>query len=131
MFSHIFVGTHDVERAKRFYDAALAVLGAAPGTIGTNKTGQRRVAYRHDGATFCATEPIDGQPATVANGGTVGFRCASPEMVDAFHAAAVAHGGTSIEDPPGWREGASGRLYLAYVRDPDGNKLCALHRPAA
>lgn len=131
MFSHIFVGTRDVERAKRFYDAALAVLGAPPGTIGQAKTGHRRVYYRHDGATFCAGEPIDGQPATVANGGTIGFRCASPEMVDAFHAAAVAHGGVPIEDPPGWREGSFGKLYLAYMRDPDGHKLCALYRPVA
>lgn len=131
MFSHIFVGTNDVERAKRFYDAALATLGAAPGAISTTPTGQRRVYYRHEGATFCASEPINGEPATVANGGTIGFRCASTEMVDAFHAAAVANGGTSIEDPPGWREGASGRLDLAYVRDADGNKLCAVHRPAA
>ncbi|MCS6996640.1 MAG: VOC family protein [Casimicrobiaceae bacterium] len=130
MFSHVFVGTNDVERAKRFYDAVFAVLGGAPGTIGTNKTGQRRVIYRHDGATFAATEPINGQPATVGNGGTIGFRCSSEEQVKAFHDAGVAAGGTSIEDPPGWREGSAGRLYLAYLRDPDGNKLCALYRPA-
>ena len=130
MFSHVFVGSSDIERAKRFYDAVLGVLGAAEGIRGAAKTGQPRVYYRHDGATFCVCMPIDGQPATVANGGTIGFRCSSPEQVDAFHAAAVASGGRSIEDPPGWREGSSGRLYLAYVRDPDGHKLCALYRPA-
>jgi catechol 2,3-dioxygenase-like lactoylglutathione lyase family enzyme len=87
-----------------------------------------RLFYRHDGATFCVTEPINGEPATSANGGTIGFRCSSPEQVREFHDVAVAHGGTSIEDPPGPRESNLGALHLAYVRDPDGNKLCALHR---
>jgi catechol 2,3-dioxygenase-like lactoylglutathione lyase family enzyme len=75
------------------------------------------------------TRPIDGQPAHNANGGTIGFNFDSPEEVDAWHAAGVAAGGTPCEDPPGYREGGFGRLYLAYLRDPDGNKLCGLHRP--
>lgn len=129
MFSHVMVGTNDIERSKRFYDAVLGVLGAGDAIPNTNATGQRRLFYRHDGATFCISEPIDGRPATCANGGTIGFRCASPEQVRQFHDVAVAHGGTSIEDPPGPRAGAAGVLHLAYVRDPDGNKLCALHRP--
>jgi catechol 2,3-dioxygenase-like lactoylglutathione lyase family enzyme len=74
------------------------------------------------------TPPINGAPATGANGGTVGFSADSPAAVDAWHQAGVAHGGTAIEDPPGERQGASGALYLAYLRDPDGNKLCAVHR---
>jgi catechol 2,3-dioxygenase-like lactoylglutathione lyase family enzyme len=78
---------------------------------------------------FMVTDPIDGQPATRGNGSTVGFTFDTPEEVDAWHAAGVAAGGTSIEDPPGWREGAFGKLYLAYLRDPDCNKLCGLHRP--
>jgi catechol 2,3-dioxygenase-like lactoylglutathione lyase family enzyme len=67
----------------------------------------------------------------VANGATIGFKCASPEQVVAFHDAAVAAGGVSIEEPPGLRDNGVGPLYLAYVRDPDGNKLCALHRVKA
>ena len=129
MLSHVMVGTNDIERARRFYDAVLGVLGAKPPHVDVNKTGQTRLFYRHDGATFCVTQPIDGQPATAANGGTIGFKCASPEQVRQFHDAALANGGSSIEEPPGLREGKLGALYLAYVRDPDGNKLCALHRP--
>jgi catechol 2,3-dioxygenase-like lactoylglutathione lyase family enzyme len=129
MFSHVMVGTNDVERAKRFYDAVLGVLGVGEPARNMNKTGQQRLFYRHEGGTFCVSEPIDGEPATVSNGATVGFRCASPEQVEAFHRVALAHGGTAIEEPPGLREGSMGGLYLAYVRDPDGHKLCALHRP--
>lgn len=129
MFSHVMVGTNDIERSRRFYDAVLAVLGAGEPIRNTAGTGHNRLFYRHDGSSFCVSEPIDGKAATIANGGTIGFKCASPEQVQAFHDAAVAHGGTSIEDPPGLREGKMGALYLAYVRDPDGNKLCALYRP--
>ena len=129
MFSHVMVGSNDIERSKRFYDALLAVLGAGLPLRNQNNTGQMRLFYRHDGGTFCVSEPINGEPATFANGGTVGFKCASPEQAKQFHDTAVAHGGTSIEGPPGLREGKLGTMYLAYVRDPDGNKLCALHRP--
>lgn len=129
MFSHVMLGTNDIDRSRRFYDAVLGVLGVGEPASNTNKTGQRRLFYRHQGVSFCLSEPIDGQPATHANGGTIGFKCDSPEQVRAFHDAAVAHGGVSIEDPPGLREGQLGALHLAYVRDPDGNKLCALHRP--
>ena len=131
MFSHIMLGTNDMERSKRFYDAVLAVLGAGAAFENTNKTGQRRLFYRHDGSSFGVSEPIDGQPATVGNGSTVGFKCNSPEQVREFHDVAVANGGTSIEEPPGPRSGPTGVLHLAYVRDPDGNKLCALYRPKA
>ncbi len=129
MFSHVMVGTNDLERAKRFYDAVLGVLGAGEGARSVSGSGHSRVFYRHDGGTFGVTEPIDGEPATVANGGTIGFKCNSAEQVQQFHDVAVAHGGTSIEDPPGLREGKpGGAMHLAYVRDPDGNKLCALYR---
>ena len=131
MFSHIMVGSNDIERSKRFYDAVLGVLGAAEPIRNQASTGHTRLFYRHDGATFCVSEPINGEAATFANGGTIGFNCSSPEQVARFHDTAVAHGGTSIEEPPGLRGGKLGALYLAYVRDPDGNKLCALHRPAA
>ena len=128
MFSHVLVGTNDIARAQRFYDAVLGVLGAAPALPDVAPGGQRRIFYRHDGSAFCVSEPIDGAGATVANGGTIGFRCQSPEQVQAFHDAALAAGGTAIEDPPGERRGAFGVNHLAYVRDPDGHKLCAIHR---
>jgi catechol 2,3-dioxygenase-like lactoylglutathione lyase family enzyme len=129
MFSHVMVGTNDIERSKRFYDAALGVLGAGEPVRNTAKTGHARLFYRHGGATFCVSEPINGEAACFANGGTIGFKCDSPEQVRQFHDTAVQFGGTSIEDAPGLREGNLGAMYLAYVRDPDGNKLCALHRP--
>lgn len=129
MFSHIMVGSNDIERSKRFYDAVLGVLGAGEPHRNVAGTGHTRLFYRHDGGSFGVTEPINGETATAANGGTIGFKCSSPEQVQQFHDVAVAHGGTSIEQPPGLREGKLGAMYLAYVRDPDGNKLCALHRP--
>ena len=131
MFSHVMVGTNDIARSRRFYDAVLKVLGAGEVFENTNKTGQRRLFYRHDGASFCVSEPIDGLAANAGNGATIGFKCSSPEQVREFHDVAVAHGGMSIEEPPGPRAGPTGVLHLAYVRDPDGNKLCALYRPKA
>ena len=129
MFCHVMVGSNDIGRSQRFYDAVLAVLGAPPAMRNVNATGQTRLFYRHQGMSFGISEPINGEPATAANGATIGFKCDSPEQLQKFHDVAVAHGGTSIEEPPGPREGSMGTMYLAYVRDPDGNKLCALHRP--
>ena len=128
MFNHVMVGSNDIERSKRFYDAVLATLGAGESLRNTAASGHVRLFYRHDGSTFCVSQPINSEAATVANGGTIAFKCSSPEQVRLFHDTAVAHGGTSIEDPPGLREGSLGPMYLAYVRDPDGNKLCAIHR---
>lgn len=92
-------------------------------------SGHKRLFYRHDGGTLGISEPINDEPATCANGGTIGFKCNSPEQVQQFHDIAVAHGGRSIEDPPGERDGSLlGRMHLSYVRDPDGNKLCAVWR---
>jgi catechol 2,3-dioxygenase-like lactoylglutathione lyase family enzyme len=124
MFSHVMVGVNDLEVSKKFYDALLGTLGIGPGVANKN-----RYFYRSPTGIFGITTPINGEPATHGNGSTLGFAMQSPEQADAFHAAGVANGGTDCEDPPGWREGASGTLYLAYVRDPDGNKICALHRP--
>lgn len=129
MFSHIMIGSNDIERSKRFYDALLAVVGVGEAARNVSKSGHTRLFYRHDGGTFGVSEPINGEAATGANGGTIGFNCTSPEQVKAFHDVGVANGGTSIEGAPGLREGPAGALYLSYVRDPDGNKLCALHRP--
>lgn len=130
MFSHIMIGSNDIERSKKFYDAVLAVLGVAEPIRNVAATGHTRLFYRNDVATFCITEPIDDEPATHANGGTIGFKCSSPEQVVEFHSVAVANGGTPIEDAPGPRQGSLGAMHLSYVRDPDGNKLCALFRPA-
>ena len=120
MFSHVMLGVNDLERSKRFYDAMLGQLGIAPGVA--NKS---RYFYRSPTGTFAIATPINGEPATVGNGSTTGFSAQSIEQVNAAHAAGVAAGGVSIEDAPGMR----GTLYLAYLRDPDGNKICLLHSP--
>ena len=129
MFNHIMLGSNDIERSKRFYDAVLGTLGAGEPLRHKAGSGHMRLFYRHDGSTFCVSEPINGEAATFANGGTIGFKCHSAEQVQQFHDTAVAHGGTSIEDAPGLRNGSLGPMHLAYVRDPDGNKLCAVFRP--
>ena len=121
MFSHVMVGSNDLERSKQFYDQLFGKEG--------KRDDKGRLSYGRKGAVFMVSNPIDGQPATHSNGGTIGFAFDSPEEVDAWHKAGVEAGGTSIEDPPGYRENAFGKLYLAYLRDPDGNKLCGLHRP--
>jgi catechol 2,3-dioxygenase-like lactoylglutathione lyase family enzyme len=124
MFSHVMLGTDDAERSKRFYDATLGALGVPPGFADD----KGRVFWRTASGVFAVSKPIDGQPACHANGGTIGFAAKTPELADAWHAAGVANGGTTCEEPPGVREGGMGKLYLAYLRDPDGNKVCALHR---
>ena len=122
MFSHIMIGTNDLEKAKAFYDPLLGALGVAPAAVDGN-----RIFYRTPTGVFAVTKPINGEPATPGNGATIGFSCSSPEQADAWHAAGLANGGTDCEDPPGVREGPAMKLYLAYLRDPDGNKLCALY----
>ncbi len=125
MFSHVMLGSNDIAAAKRFYDAALGTLGTDEGVVDE----RGRLVYQYDGGRFVITRPIDGGAASSANGGTIGFLATSPDMVDAWHAAGLAHGGTAIEDPPGPRNATGGRvLYLAYLRDPAGNKLCATYR---
>ena len=127
MFSHMMVGSNDIARSKHFYDALFAAMGGKPGI--TDAKG--RLIYMHNGGVFLVSKPIDGQPATHANGGTIGFSVADGAQADAWHKAGVANGGTACEDPPGIRQGGNGAMYLAYLRDPDGNKLCALHRVPA
>ena len=126
MFSHIMIGSNDIERSKQFYDALLAAIGGKPARA--DPTG--RLVYLHRGGVLMITKPIDGNPATCANGGTIGFAVEGPDEAQAWHRAGIAHGGTAVEDPPGLRDGTYGPLYLAYLRDPDGNKLCAMHRVA-
>ena len=127
MFSHMMVGSNDIDRSKKFYDALFGAIGGREGIVDP----KGRLMYLHNGGIFMVSTPIDGQPACHANGGTVGFAMATPEEADAWHAAGVANGGTAIEEDPGIREGSGLKLYLAYLRDPDGNKLCALHRVAS
>jgi catechol 2,3-dioxygenase-like lactoylglutathione lyase family enzyme len=124
VFSHVMVGSNDLERSKTFYDAIFGAIGARPAMV----DGRGRLIYMHNGAMFMVTAPIDGQPACCANGGTIGFTMDGPEQAKAWHEAGVAAGGSSVEDPPGVRNMEFGELYLAYLRDPDGNKLCAIHR---
>ena len=126
MFSHVMLGVNDLEASKKFYDALLGALGIAPGVANRN-----RYFYRSAGGTFAITTPLNGEAACHGNGSTIGFTAQSPEQADAWHSAGIANGGTACENPPGLREGPAGPLYLAYLRDPDGNKVCALHRPAA
>jgi catechol 2,3-dioxygenase-like lactoylglutathione lyase family enzyme len=130
MFNHIMVGSNDIERSKAFYDAVLGTLGFDGEPMrNVAASGHVRLFYLHDGGMLCVSEPINGEAACGANGGTIAFKCGSPEQVAAFHDVAVANGGTSIEDPPGPRDGGPlGTMHLSYVRDPDGNKLCAIHR---
>ena len=123
MYSHMMVGSNDLERSKRFYDALFEKGG--------RQDDKGRLSYGRKGSVFMVTKPIDGEPATHANGATIGFACDSPEEVEAWHQRGIAAGGTAIEDPPGIRSNAFGSLYLAYLRDPDGNKLCGLHRVSA
>lgn len=123
MFSHIMIGTNDLDRAKGFYDALLGTLGVPPARVDGH-----RIFYLTPTGVFAVSKPINGEPATFANGGTIGFACQSPEQANAWHEAGVAAGGQPCEEPPGVREGSVGKMYLAYLRDPDGNKLCALKR---
>ncbi len=127
MFSHVMIGSNDIARSKKFYDALFTAIGGKPGT----EDAKGRLVYAHNGSAFLVSKPIDGKPATHANGGTIGFSVTGPEQAHAWHKAGIDNGGKAIEDPPGVRQGSAGPLYLAYLRDPDGNKLCALHRVPA
>ena len=124
MYSHVMVGSNDLDASKRFYDAIFTATGGREGKLDP----KGRLVYLNNGGIFLVTPPIDGQPATCGNGSTIGFAVDSPEQAQAWEQAGVANGGTAIEDPPGVRSGSGVNLYLAYLRDPSGNKLCALHR---
>ena len=124
MFSHIMVGASDINESKIFYDAILGALGHEPGVIDE----KGRCFYFTKVGIFSVSIPIDGEPVSHGNGSTIGFAAESGAMADAWHAAGLANGGTAIEEPPGPREGSIGKIYLAYLRDPAGNKVCALHR---
>ena len=124
----MMVGSNDLERSKTFYDAsrrARQKRGQAPTT-------RAALVYGHNGSMFMVTKPIDGEPATHGNGSTIGFAFDTPEEVDAWHQRGHRRRRHRDRGPAGHRvERASASLYLAYLRDPDGNKLCGLHRPPA
>lgn len=122
MFTHIMLGSNDLERARGFYDATFAALGGKPGEMDQ----RGRLIYLHGGGRLMITTPIDGKPATVANGGTIGIAAASPDRVLAWHKAGTTHGGTAIESPPAERPNGA---FVAYLRDPDGHKLTARSQP--
>ena len=125
MFSHVMIGAKDIQESKKFYDAVLGAIGHAPGMIDD----KGRCFYRTDTGTLGLSIPIDGQPATHGNGSTIGFLVADDAAANAWHAAGLANGGVTCEDPPGVRGGPGG-MYLAYLRDPAGNKICALRPPS-
>jgi len=131
MFSHIMIGTNDMDKSKAFYEKVLGVLGAGEPMMNASKSGHMRAFFIHDGSILALSDPIDDQPATCANGMTIGLRCNSPEQVKELHDVAIAAGATSIEDAPGLREGgAMGAMHLSYFRDLDGHKICGIHRPS-
>ncbi len=123
MFSHVMIGSNDIEQSKAFYDAILAVLGYPAGVI----DGKGRCLYLSPTGVLGITKPVNGEPATHGNGMTIGFKVDSPELVEAVHAAGIANGGVTCEDPPGLRISGERKMYLAYLRDPAGNKICATH----
>ncbi|AOW78751.1 glyoxalase [Colwellia sp. PAMC 20917] len=124
MFSHIMIGANDVAQSKVFYDAILGAMGHEPGVIDA----KGRCFYFTKNGVFALSKPIDGKPASHGNGSTIGFAAESTAIADAWHAAGVANGGRACEDLPGVRDGTIGKIYLAYLRDPSDNKICALHR---
>lgn len=124
MYSHIMLGANDIDESKKFYDAVLGTLGVPAGTIDP----KGRVFYMTKEGIFSLSKPINGKPAGGGNGSTIGFAVDAPEKADAWHAAGLANGGTACEDPPGERDNNGMKLYLAYLRDPAGNKICALNR---
>lgn len=124
MFTHVMIGSNDLKRAKAFYDATFAALGGGPGEFDARGS----LVYVHGGSRLMVTTPIDGNPATVASGGTIGLVASSRDQVKAWHDAGVDNGGRSIETPPFERPNGS---FVAYLRDPDGSKLTARTLPSA
>ncbi|PJG59542.1 VOC family protein [Aeromonas cavernicola] len=124
MFSHIMLGANDIDISKVFYDATFATLGHPAGVIDA----KGRCFYKTPSGIFAISKPLDGQPACKGNGSTIGFTANSTQQVDQWHAAGLANGGSPCEDPPGVREGTISKMYLAYLLDPAGNKICALCR---
>ncbi|KJF74885.1 MULTISPECIES: VOC family protein [Rhizobium/Agrobacterium group] len=129
MFSHVTVGTRDLQRAGHFYDAVLAPLGLKRRAI-TPDGGPAAlcwVATRSPLPRFYVYRPFNGEAATVGNGSMVAFLAPSKEAVNEAHAGGMAHGGTD-EGAPGLRPNYGDGYFGAYLRDPDGNKVHIVHR---
>lgn len=118
MFTHCFLGTNNIERSRKFYDAALGALGYSGVPLPNGNL------YPGEGGALIVATPANGDAHTVSNGHTLGFSAKSYAEVDAFHAGGLTNGG-SCEGAPGVRESSPGHMYGAYLRDPDGNKICA------
>lgn len=123
MYSHVMLGVKDIHQSKAFYDATFASLGYEPGVFDE----KGRCFYFTRSGVFALTLPIDGEIASHGNGSTVGFSAQSVACVEAWHQAGLENGGEICEAPPGVREGSVGKMYIAYLRDPAGNKICALN----
>lgn len=121
MLGYVTLGALDIEASAKFYDAVLAHVGderkfSDGGWVGYGPKGE-------DSHYFYLCPPHNGQPATFGNGAMLAFKAASPQDVDAAHAAGLAHGGT-CEGKPGYRPPEGTEFYGAYLRDPVGNKIC-------
>ena len=128
MFTYICLGTNDLERSCRFYDAVMGRSACRWRVRRANRRGQAgslETSRRQDALWLC--QPFDKRPVSVGNGTMIVFQAASWQQVDAFFAAAIANGGQS-EGEPGLRPQYNADFYAAYVRDPDGNKLAAVCR---
>lgn len=123
MFSHMMIGTNNVTRSKKFYDTIMKVLGYSEGIIDD----KGRCMYLSPTGVLGLTKPIDGEVASHGNGMTIGFLADSPDIVNEWHRVGLENGGIAIEQPPGVRGAGERRLYMAYLRDPDGNKICTTH----
>jgi catechol 2,3-dioxygenase-like lactoylglutathione lyase family enzyme len=119
MYTHVMVGTNNIAKAKQFYDACFIALGGKSGLECND-----RIFYQHNGGSFAIGLPANGEVATFANGGTIGFAAGKQADVDAWYAAGL-EGAGRCEGKPGHRAEAPGNAYGAYLRDPDGNKICS------
>jgi catechol 2,3-dioxygenase-like lactoylglutathione lyase family enzyme len=126
--SYLTIGAVDINQATGFYDPVLGALGLRRAWLNGDWAGYGPEGDEHGVILICV--PFDGEPARAGNGIMIGLHAESPAQVDAFHAAALASGGT-CEGPPGPRADYGEGYYLAYVRDPTGNKLSAFYRPDA
>lgn len=125
MFTHVALGSNNLEQAEKFHKATFATLG-----YGKFMPMENRFVFVHEGIVLLITQPINGKPATVANGLTVGLSAPSVEAVDAWYKAGLENGGEKCEltQPPYWKDSPRGKIYIAYLKDPDGNKLCVGYR---